>query len=179
MLRADLLLEPDRFADDYALVDRRETADLGQQAKINPQDLSFCVDLGGMNSVPEFRKEDIHLDQGPSWRRGIRTHINTAAPNVPAPAVSALQSPVLITPGEDNGKPQAEALASASFPHMFRFPHHHSLTTGAPIRHNRAPRERLYAHVQICKDDDSGLRRRTSPFCFCTPFVDGTVFSEF
>ena len=47
-----------------------------------------------------------------------------------------------------------------------------------PRLHESRRQQQLYASAKICKDDVSGLRQRTSPFCFCKSFVDGTVFSQ-
>lgn len=178
MLRIGLLLEPNRLADHDTLVDRCEPTSLPHRLAIDPGHLPLCVNLRCVNLVSEFRKKNIDLEQRADRRRCVRPNINAAAANVPAPAFAALQKTFCIAPGEQHGKPQAKPLAFAPFRPVLRFSHLGSVKDCVPVCMVRR-QPQLYAGPEICKDDVSGLRRRTSSFCVCKPFVDGTLFSEF
>jgi hypothetical protein len=171
----------DRFANHNAAIHRRKSTNLAASPLINTHHLAFRVDLGGPNIVGRLRKKHIHLHRIPRRRRAPSPDVNAAAADIAAVPFAALQGSVFIAPGEDNRKTQTKT--SRFSPLGLRLVHRPTNPAPPPPAYMHSDvrgygtQQRLYASRQICKDDDSGLRRTTPPCGFLNRSPIRTLFS--
>jgi hypothetical protein len=100
-------------------VHRRKSAELSSRPLVDSCNLTLRVNLDRANIECRLRKKYVHLHRIPWARRAFCSHVDAPAAYVAAAAVTALQDPVLIAPGEDHGKAQTKPLAISSLCYRF------------------------------------------------------------